>query len=73
MPFMDMVVIIDHQGNVIDRFTIDQTLRISRDIADDDIDWRSVDKPWSGTTGLFHINNVQTIGQDTGFDIVAND
>ena len=64
MPFMDMVVIIDHQGNVIDRFTIDQTLRISRDNIDDDIDWRFADKPWSGPTGLFHINSVQTIGQD---------
>ena len=64
MPFMDMVVIIDHQGNVIDRFTIDQTLRISRDNIDDDIDWRFADKPWSGPTGLFHINSVQTNGQD---------
>ncbi len=64
MPLMDMVVIIDHQGNVIDRFTIDQTLRISRDNIDDDIDWRFADKPWSGPTGLFHINSVQTIGQD---------
>ncbi len=64
MPLMDMVVIIDHQGNVIDRFTIDQTLRISRVNIDDDIDWRFADKPWSGPTGLFHINSVQTIGQD---------
>lgn len=64
MPFMDMVVIIDHQGNVIDRFTIDQTLRISRDNIDETIDWRFADKPWSGPTGLFHINSVQTIGQD---------
>ena len=64
MPFMDMVVIIDHAGNVIDRFTIDQSLRISRDNIDDDIDWRFADKPWSGPTGLFHINSVQTIGQD---------
>ncbi|MCH8822698.1 MAG: hypothetical protein IH984_04230 [Planctomycetes bacterium] len=64
MPFMDMVVIMSHAGEIIDRFMIDQSLRILRDIPDDEIDWRFADKPWSGPTGLFHINHVQTIGQD---------
>lgn len=64
MPFMDMVVIMDHAGQVIDRFTIDQSLNISRDLADPNIDWRFVEKPWSGPTGLFHFNSVQTIGDD---------
>lgn len=64
MPFMDLVVVMDHQGVVLDRFTIDRSLKVSRRLPDPDVDWRFVSKPWSGPTGLFHFNSVQRIGDE---------
>lgn len=61
VPFNDTVVIMNHEGEVLDRFRIDRHLRITRQFADDEIDWRFVAKPWSGSTGSFHFNNVQVI------------
>lgn len=62
MPFQDMVVIMDHGGHIIDRFTVDRQLAISRDLPDPNVDWRFVTKPWPGATGVFHFNSVQNIG-----------
>jgi hypothetical protein len=62
MPFRDLVVIMDHEGAIVDRFTVDRRLELSRDLPDPDVDWRFVTKPWPGSTGVFHFNSVQKIG-----------
>ena len=59
VPFKDMVVVMDHTGQVRDTFWIDLSLRIRRDGLARDLDWRFISKPWSGTCGYYHFNNVQ--------------
>lgn len=61
MPLKDMAVIMDHEGRILDRFWIDRSLRVMRD-GMNSVDWRFLNKPWSGSTGFFHFNHVQKVG-----------
>lgn len=61
VPFKDLVAVMDHSGKVDDVFWIDQELRVRRDGYDKSVDWRFLEKPWSGSAGFFHLNNVQMI------------
>lgn len=60
MPFKDMVVIMDHDGRIEDHFWIDRSLRVVRN-GHDSVDWRFMNKPWSGSTGFYHLNHVQKL------------
>jgi hypothetical protein len=61
VPFKDLVAVMDHAGRCEDVFWIDRELRVRRDGFDREADWRFLTKPWSGSCGYFHLNNVQMI------------
>lgn len=64
LPLMDLVVIMDHAGRTIDCFTIDRSLNVVHGPPAGHTDWRFVTKPWPGSTGVFHFNSVQRIGDE---------
>ena len=60
----DTVVISDHKGLILDYFTVKNDLSIVRE---EDImvtDWRFLSKQYRGSTGIFHFNYVQKIGNE---------
>lgn len=60
MPFTDSIAIVGHDGTLMDAFRIDRRLQVTDD-RNQPIDWRFQTKPWSGSSGYFHFNNVQKI------------
>ncbi|MBX3374622.1 MAG: hypothetical protein KF817_12390 [Phycisphaeraceae bacterium] len=65
MPFLDLVVEMDPDGRVLDRYVVTRSLRLDRSARSvpDDVDFRFVSKPWAGPTGHFHFNAVHLHGE----------
>ena len=55
----DTIVISDHDGNVIEHFTIQRDLSVHCDKTIEEIDWRFLSKQYRGATGIWHFNYVQ--------------
>lgn len=55
----DTVVISDHDGTVVDFFTIASDLSVFTDDELVEADWRFLSKQFRGSTGLWHFNYVQ--------------
>lgn len=57
----DTVVTTDHDGRILDHFSVGRDLRVSRDRSLESVDWRFVSKQFRGSTGFWHFNYVQKI------------
>ena len=60
----DTVVINNHQGEIIDHFTIQRDLSVVKDKSIETVDWRFLSKQFRGSTGYWHFNYVQKIGDE---------
>lgn len=60
----DTVVISDHDGGVIDYFSVNNDLSVSTDNEIEKIDWRFLSKQFRGATGIWHFNYVQKFGDE---------
>ena len=60
----DTVVISDHDGNVVEHFSVANDLSIYTDRRLEDFDWRFLSKQFRGATGLWHFNYVQKFGDE---------
>lgn len=60
----DTVVISDHDGNVKDHFAVEMDLKVLKYHNIDDTDWRFISKMFRGSTGFWHFNYVQKIGNE---------
>lgn len=60
----DTVVISNHDGVVINHFTISKDLSIYADINIEEMDWRFLSKQFRGATGIWHFNYVQKFGDE---------
>jgi|GEM_PF-1557727 len=59
---LDMVVVSDFDGEVIQTLAINDDLTVDRNPPREDIDWRFVGKQFRGSTGIWHFNNVEIVG-----------
>jgi hypothetical protein len=64
VPMKDMLVRMDHSGNVRDVVTVDRSLNINRYDKRNKEDWRFTSKMLSGGSGFFHFNNVIKNGDE---------
>ena len=55
----DTVVISDHNGKIVEHFSIANDLTVYTDNSIEQIDWRFISKQFRGATGLWHFNYVQ--------------
>ena len=60
----DTVVISDHDGEVIEHFTVKNDLSVVTEEAIEKFDWRFLTKQFRGATGLWHFNYVQRFGDE---------
>lgn len=60
----DTVVISDHEGNIVDHFSVDRKLNVFKDSMIDEYDWRFISKQNRGSTGYWHFNYVQKIDNE---------
>ena len=60
----DTIVSCDYDGNLIDHFTIDKSLRLHRDKKLIDTDWRFINKQKRGACGWWHFNYIQKIDNE---------
>ena len=60
----DTVVFTDQSGEIKDHFTINPDLSISKNTEFESIDWRFLSKQFRGSTGNWHFNYVQIIGDE---------
>ena len=60
----DTVVITDPDGQVIEHFRIYSDLTVQKDEGAEGVDWRFVGKQFRGSTGYWHFNHVQRIGDE---------
>jgi hypothetical protein len=60
----DTVVISDHNGEIIEHFTVKNDLTVVTDEALGIVDWRFLTKQFRGATGLWHFNYVQRFGDE---------
>lgn len=60
----DTVVISDHNGDVIEHFTVANDLSIFTDKDIEKVDWRFLGKQFRGATGVWHFNYVQRFGDE---------
>jgi hypothetical protein len=61
LAFNDLVVKMDHNGNIHYIIEINQRLEVNEVNESKKYDYRFVTKPWSGATGYYHFNNIQMI------------
>jgi len=60
---LDMVVVTDiSEGRIVDYFSIDRELKISRDSEVVDFDWRFISKQHRGAVGNWHFNHIRIEG-----------
>lgn len=60
---LDMVVVTDiTEGKIVDFFSIDRELKISRDAEAMDFDWRFISKQHRGAVGNWHFNHIRIEG-----------
>lgn len=64
MPGKDTVVMTGFDGRVIDHFTVGQDLSVYRDPRLMTVDWRFLSKQYRGSTGWWHFNYVQKVGDE---------
>ena len=60
----DTIVFSDHNGKIIDYFSIDKDLNIKKDKKVLKNDWRFLSKQFKGSTGYFHFNYVQLFNHE---------
>ena len=60
----DTVVFSDQSGEIKDHFTINPDLTISKNTQLESVDWRFLSKQFRGSTGNWHFNYVQIIGDE---------
>lgn len=60
----DTIVISDHDGDIIDHFTIKKDLSVVKDKSIENTDWRFLSKQFRGSTGIWHFNYVQVINDE---------
>jgi len=64
LPCKDTIVITDFGGNLIDYFSIDDSINYVKDTSLSKTDWRFVAKNQRGSCGVFHFNYIQKIGNE---------
>ena len=60
---MDTVVVSSFEGEVIETLTILPDLTVNRSFPHNEIDWRFVGKQFRGSTGVWHFNHVEIVGE----------
>ena len=60
----DTIVISDHEGVIIDHFTVKKDLTVIKDETIENTDWRFLSKQFRGSTGNWHFNYVQVINDE---------
>jgi len=60
----DTIVFSNHEGKVIDHFTIKKDLSVVKDIKIEKYDWRFISKQFRGSTGCWHFNFIQKFGDE---------
>ncbi len=60
----DTIVFTDHEGNVIDHFTIKNDLSVVKEDNIEKYDWRFISKQFRGSTGCWHFNFIQKFGDE---------
>ena len=60
----DTVVLSDHDGSIVDHFTVGSDLSIYTDSQLAEVDWRFISKQFRGATGVWHFNYVQKFGEE---------
>jgi len=60
----DTIVLTDHNGNIKDHFSVEKDLSISKYNDLDSVDWRFISKQFRGSTGFWHFNYIQKIGNE---------
>ena len=60
----DTIVISNHDGLVVDHFTVSNDLSFYKHKELENIDWRFLSKQFRGATGLWHFNYVQKFGNE---------
>lgn len=60
----DTIVISDHDGKIIDHFTIKNDLTTFKDEVIENVDWRFLSKQFRGSTGYWHFNYIQLIDNE---------
>jgi len=60
----DAIIISDHEGKIVDHFSVDNNLNVFKDPMIENYDWRFISKQHRGSTGNWHFNYVQKIGNE---------
>ena len=60
----DTVVFTDFDGKIIDHFTINNDLNLTKDSNLEKIDWRFFSKQFRGAHGIWHINHIKKYGNE---------
>ncbi len=60
----DTIVFYDHEGRLVDHFSIGRDLSVYKNPALEEVDWRFVGKQFRGSAGLFHFNYAQILGDE---------
>jgi len=60
----DALIISDHEGRIVDRFSVGKDLKLYIDDSLDRYDWRFISKQYRGGKGFFHFNYIQKHGDE---------
>ena len=60
----DALIISDHEGRIVDRFSVGKDLKLYTDDSLDRYDWRFISKQYRGGKGFFHFNYIQKHGDE---------
>lgn len=60
----DTIVFSDHDGNIVEHFTIGSDLSVYMDTQLEETDWRFLSKQFRGATGRWHFNYVQKFDEE---------
>ena len=60
----DTIVFTDFDGKIIDHFTINRDLNLTKNSNIEKIDWRFLSKQFRGANGIWHINHVKKYGNE---------
>jgi len=60
----DTIVFSNHEGEIIDYFTIKNDLSVVKDKEIEKYDWRFISKQFRGSTGCWHFNFIQKFGDE---------
>jgi len=60
----DTIVFSNHEGEIIDYFTIKNDLKVVKDEKIEKYDWRFISKQFRGSTGCWHFNFIQKFGNE---------